>query len=730
MRCVLVLLASIAAGAVATPASNHVQHEKRSSTPPGWWKHRKLAKDEVLPMRVALTQPNLEEGYKYLMEVAHPTSEKFGQHWTSKEVAETFAPRKETIDVVTDWLVTAGIPRERISQSQSLGWLNFHLSVAEAERLLKTEYHLYKHKSGTPQVACSDYSIPESVREHIDFITPTVHFDAKIKPPKDEHNPKIKRRNAEMLQRRESDNARRQASSTAAVGAPVETDKAEKIGSPVSGSLPKPGGIIDKIYNELENCDEQIVPDCLRALYRFPPNVAAVPGNSYGIVEYTPQAYLPGDLDLFFRNFSPPLVGQRPIFDSIDGGVLQTTNESFQFNGESDLDLECKMMTRSPADYLLLTATTDALTLVYPQKVTLYQVGDEVQGASFNNFLDAIDGSYCTFEGGDDPTQDGVYPDPLPGGYKGPENCGGFAATKVISTSYGYNEADLTPFYENRQCAEYMKLGLQGVTILYSSGDYGVAGNGGQCIDPVTKQFNNGTSGIFNPSFPGGCPYVTSVGATQIVPGASVTAPEEACETVIFSGGGFRSVADGSSRAYFADFSPSNVFPLPDYQQNAVQTFFADHPPPYGADRFNNSQRTRGIPDVSANGANYVIAIDGEFGLVYGTSASSPTFGSIITLVNEARLAAGKSSVGFINPTLYAHPNVLNGQKLCLPWSHSLQLTDDRYNKRKQSRMWNRWIRGRFWMGSRDWPGHTELPEAASVVFEPALNIHMYKESR
>jgi hypothetical protein len=47
---------------------------------------------------------------------------------------------------------------------------------------------------------------------------------------------------------------------------------------------------------------------------------------------------------------------------------------------------------------------TDSLRLVYPQKVTLYQVGDTVEGASFGNFLDAIDGSYCTFAGGDDPT--------------------------------------------------------------------------------------------------------------------------------------------------------------------------------------------------------------------------------------------------------------------------------------------------------------------------------------
>jgi tripeptidyl-peptidase-1 len=125
------------------------------------------------------------------------------------------------------------------------------------------------------------------------------------------------------------------------------------------------------------------------------------------------------------------------------------------------------------------------MALVYPQNVTLYQVGDIAEGASFNNFLDAIDGSYCTYEGGDDPDQDAIYPDPYGVGpyyYSGPENCGGFAATNVISTSYGYNEADLTPAYEQRQCNEYLKLGLQGVTVLYSSGDYGVAGNGGACL--------------------------------------------------------------------------------------------------------------------------------------------------------------------------------------------------------------------------------------------------------
>lgn len=136
---------------------------------------------------------------------------------------------------------------------------------------------------------------------------------------------------------------------------------------------------------------------------------------------------------------------------------------------------------------------------------------------------------------------------------------------------------------------------------------------------------------------------ITSVGATQVKPGASVTQPEEAAESVIYSGGGF-----------------SNVFGLPSYQASAVKTYFADYKPPYGPDRYNTSETSRGLPDVSANGVNYVIAVNGNFSFVYGTSCSSPAFGSIMTLINAARLDVGKSPVGFINPTIYAYPELLN----------------------------------------------------------------------
>ena len=38
-------------------------------------------------------------------------------------------------------------------------------------------------------------------------------------------------------------------------------------------------------------------------------------------------------------------------------------------------------------------------------------------------------------------------------------------------------------------------------------------------------------------------------------------------------------------------------------------------------------------------------------------SASSPTFAAMVSLINEARLKAGKPQMGFLNPFLYANPD-------------------------------------------------------------------------
>lgn len=151
---------------------------------------------------------------------------------------------------------------------------------------------------------------------HIDMVMPTVHFDAIVRPSQDELMRKRRKRDLPSL-----------------------------FGNN-TGSLPKPGKEIDinAISTDLSDCDAQITPDCLRALYNFTTGTLNV--SSYGIVEYGFQSYLPTDLDLFFTNFSSEQVGDRPTLDSVDGGSPQQLIQLFEFNGESDLDLEYAMVCR------------------------------------------------------------------------------------------------------------------------------------------------------------------------------------------------------------------------------------------------------------------------------------------------------------------------------------------------------------------------------------------------
>ncbi|KAJ6525132.1 family S53 protease-like protein [Mycena capillaripes] len=181
----------------------------------------------------------------------------------------------------------------------------------------------------------------------------------------------------------------------------------------------------------------------------------------------------------------------------------------------------------------------------------------------------------------------------------------------VVSTSYGGNEADL-----GKICHGYMALGARGISVLFASGDGGVRGN----HDNISECNNN----TFVPTFPSSCPWVTSVGST------TGFGPETA---VNFTGGGF-----------------SNYFPVPSYQSDAVAGFLGQLPKDFQG-IFNN--KGRGYPDVSLQGAHFAIVLGGNLTVESGTSASTPTFASIISLINDRLISAGKPVLGFLNPFLY-----------------------------------------------------------------------------
>lgn len=197
--------------------------------------------------------------------------------------------------------------------SSGHNWVQFDGTVQEAEQLFATEYWHYQHAtSGGLRLACDHYSLPEHVRQHVDFAMPTVQLDG-LKP----------------------------------VAKVDRTLMARVPGGAKIGSLP---------------CGELVTVDCLRKLYNFPAGNSSAADNQMGIGEWADYLY-EEDLPTYFKNFTSPEIpaDTRPDFIPIDGGLRANLTTVSQGSGvESALDFQA------------------AYSIIYPQKLRLYQVGDGI----------------------------------------------------------------------------------------------------------------------------------------------------------------------------------------------------------------------------------------------------------------------------------------------------------------------------------------------------------------
>jgi tripeptidyl-peptidase I len=437
---VVAALAVVAVRATTIPSS-HVLHEKRTVSSSQWIESSDAPRDLTLPVRIGIKPKNAELGHDHLMDISNPASPNFGKHWTPSKIREFFSPPPETIESVQEWLLASEIASHRHQLASSRGSIQFNATVEELESLLKTKYKVWQNiDTGDLSLSCDEYYVPRDIGHHIDFITPTVGMGAP-----NSHNSKIQKRSRF---------------------------------SPISHPLPS---IVQGDVDDLSTCNETITPACVRALYQIPLTNTSQAGNNLGIFELGDQ-YDQDDLNSFFTKYAPTIPnGTHPILNSIDGGVAPVPED--EGGGESILDF------------------TIAYPLLYPQNITLFQVyddttADETYGL-FNQFLDALDDSYCTYDGGDDPKIDPQFPDGY--GWNQSAECGIYQPTNVISVSYAIAEAAYPATYAERQCHEYMKLGLQGVSVLFASGDNGTVARFGVdgCL-PNDAQ---------NPNFPASCPY-------------------------------------------------------------------------------------------------------------------------------------------------------------------------------------------------------------------------------
>jgi len=239
------------------------------------------------------------------------------------------------------------------------------------------------------------------------------------------------------------------------------------------------------------------------------------------------------------------------------------------------------------------------------------------------------------------------------------------SATKTVplvnSISYGWNEEDQCEFgiggvecqslgvdskgYVRRVNIEFQKIGLRGISLFSASGDSGANGR----TDPDC------TENHLNPPFPAASPYITSVGATQIsdasgkanLPGGG----PPGCQGRSCASAGVEQAVSFDQAHFASGGGFSWVAPTPDYQKKAVTEYLASGVklPPTG---YYNKQG-HGFPHVAALGSQILIETQGSIEPVGGTSASSPIFAGVVTLLNDYVNTKTGKPLGFISPLLF-----------------------------------------------------------------------------
>ena len=186
----------------------------------------------------------------------------------------------------------------------------------------------------------------------------------------------------------------------------------------------------------------------------------------------------------------------------------------------------------------------------------------------------------------------------------------------VISISWGgpesaWTQQALTAFDSAFQAAAAM-----GITVCIASGDNGSS-------DGV----NDGANHV---DFPASSPHVLACGGTNLqATGNAITA---------------ESVWNDGAQGGAGGGGVSGVFPLPAWQNGLKPTLTAGG---------SETLTMRGVPDVSGDAdpqTGYDVRIDGTNTVIGGTSAVAPLWAGLIARINSAK----GSSVGFINPQLYA----------------------------------------------------------------------------
>ncbi|KAJ7062177.1 hypothetical protein C8F01DRAFT_1136766 [Mycena amicta] len=181
MRSITTLLICLLTAAARVSATGLVLHERLAEIPLGFTQLHPAPVSTLLSLRIGLPVRDSAGMEAALYRISDPLSAEYLHHLSTDEVDMFLRPSKGSLLAVTQWLDNNHIAYGAVRSEASI--LDIQILVDQANELLGTQFFHFMHiDSGETSIRALNYSIPASLRPHIDFINPIISFTPAIVP--------------------------------------------------------------------------------------------------------------------------------------------------------------------------------------------------------------------------------------------------------------------------------------------------------------------------------------------------------------------------------------------------------------------------------------------------------------------------------------------------------------------------------------------------------------------
>lgn len=282
---------ALAAFSLTSEVSAAVLRSELKSVPNGWKKTSDAADDQVLSLSIGLKQQNEDQFYSKLDEISNPQHDTYGAWMEKEDVDNLLKPSADSKTAVVSWLKANGVSQIQTDDF----YVRFSTDVATANKLLSAKYQNFG-QAGINKVRTLSYSLPESVNNHIDTVSPTTYLGKPI--------------------------------SSRVTFAPSLSQARLKKGSAAAA-----------------NCSLGLTPQCIKDYYNVHYTPSAKSGSKIAFASFLNESAQLSDLALYEQanNLKP----QNFSVITINGGI-NVQNATYDSIGEANLDAQNMMAVAQP----------------------------------------------------------------------------------------------------------------------------------------------------------------------------------------------------------------------------------------------------------------------------------------------------------------------------------------------------------------------------------------------